>query len=74
MVAGFNHTSFYPSTFDLQSSLTIENASSSQYTLTVMSYVSLFVPFVLAYICWVWRALDKKRIDKEEMTGNEHLY
>jgi cytochrome d ubiquinol oxidase subunit II len=50
LLAGFNNTAFYPSTYDLQSSLTIENSSSSRYTLVVMSYVSLMVPFVLAYI------------------------
>lgn len=74
LIAGFNHTSFYPSTFDLQSSLTIGNSSSSLYTLTVMSYVSLIVPFVIAYIYWVWRALDKKKIDKAEMQNNDHAY
>ena len=57
---GYNHTAFYPSTADLQSSLTIANASSSEFTLTVMSWVSLFVPFVLAYIWYAWRAIDKK--------------
>ena len=57
---GYNHTAFYPSTADLQSSLTIANACSSEFTLTVMSWVSLFVPFVLAYIWYAWRAIDKK--------------
>jgi cytochrome d ubiquinol oxidase subunit II len=61
LVAGLNNTSFYPSNFDLQSSLTIENSSSSKYTLTVMSYVSLLVPFVVAYIYYVWRSMGKKR-------------
>jgi cytochrome bd ubiquinol oxidase subunit II len=74
LVAGFNRTSFYPSTFDLQSSLTIENSSSSQYTLTVMSYVTLLVPIVLAYIFWVWRALDRKKMDREEIRENDHVY
>jgi cytochrome d ubiquinol oxidase subunit II len=74
LIAGFNQTSFYPSTFDLQSSLTIANSSSSLYTLTVMSYVSLAVPLVIAYIYWVWRALDKKKIDKTEMQNNDHAY
>lgn len=66
-IAGYNNTAFYPSTFDLQSSLTIENASSSPYTLTAMSYVSLMVPFVIAYIVYAWRSLTKKKIDREEM-------
>jgi cytochrome bd ubiquinol oxidase subunit II len=74
LLAGFNHTAFYPSTFDLQSSLTIENSSSSHYTLTAMSYVSLFVPLVLAYIIYAWRAINKKKIDKTEMETEGHLY
>jgi cytochrome d ubiquinol oxidase subunit II len=74
LIAGFNNTSFYPSSSDLQSSLTISNSSSSLYTLTVMSYVSLLVPFVIAYIFVVWRALDKKKIDKAEMKNNDHAY
>lgn len=78
MLAGFNNTSFYPSTYDLQSSLTIENASSSHYTLTAMSYVSLFIPFVIAYIFWTWRVINRKDIDEQEMKEgietNEHIY
>jgi len=74
ILAGFNHTAFYPSTYDLQSSLTIQNASSSHYTLTAMSYVSLMVPFVIAYIWYAWRAISKKRIDAEEMEGDSHAY
>lgn len=58
-VAGYNNTAFYPSCTDISSSLTIRNASSSPYTLTAMSWVSLFIPFVLAYIAWVWRKLCK---------------
>ena len=67
LVAGFNNTAFYPSTFDLQSSLTIENSSSSHYTLTTMSYVSLIVPVVFAYIWYAWKTLTKKKIDREEI-------
>ena len=78
MVAGLNNTSFYPSVYDLQSSLTIENASSSHYTLTAMSYVSLFVPFVIAYIWYAWRQLAKKKIDEKEIIegkqNDEHVY
>jgi cytochrome d ubiquinol oxidase subunit II len=74
LVAGFNNTAFYPSSFDLQSSLTIENASSSKFTLTAMSYVSLMVPFVLAYIWYAWWSMNKKKITREEMTTEEHLY
>lgn len=74
IVAGFNNTSFYPSTYDIQSSLTIENSSSSKYTLTAMSYVSLLVPFVLAYIFYIWRIMDKKKTSKDEIKNNEHSY
>jgi cytochrome d ubiquinol oxidase subunit II len=74
LIAGFNHTAYYPSTFDLQSSLTIENSSSSHYTLTAMSYVSLFVPFVFAYIFFAWKAIDKSKITEEELNNESHKY
>lgn len=72
MLAGMNHTAFYPSSTDLQSSLTIRNASSSHYTLVAMSYVSLFIPFVLGYIVIAWRALNRKKIDENEMIEESH--
>lgn len=72
--AGFNNTAFYPSIYDLQSSLTIQNASSSKYTLVAMSYVSLLVPFVLAYIWYAWKSINKKKIDSAEMSQESHLY
>lgn len=71
---GYNNTAFYPSTFDLQSSLTIANSSSSKFTLTAMSYVSLMIPFVLAYIIYAWRAMDKKKITTEEINSDSHSY
>ncbi len=74
VTAGFNNTAYYPSTFDLQSSLTIQNSSSSKYTLTVMSYVSLLVPFIFAYIFHAWRAINRKKIDKEEIKKETHVY
>jgi cytochrome d ubiquinol oxidase subunit II len=74
LVAGYNNTAYYPSTFDLQSSLTIQNSSSSHYTLTAMSYVSLLVPFVLAYIFYTWRSINNKPIDEQEMKEDEHIY
>ena len=74
LLAGFNNTAFYPSAFDLQSSLTIQNASSSHYTLVAMSWVSLFIPFVMAYIVFAWRALNKKKIDEKEMEEESHVY
>lgn len=74
LIAGFSNTAYYPSNLDLQSSLTIENSSSSHYTLTAMSYVSLFVPFVIAYIWYTWKAMSKKKIDKNEIETNSHVY
>ncbi len=74
LVAGFNNTCFYPSTFDLQSSLSIENSSSSKYTLTAMSYVSLMVPFVIAYIWWAWKSMNKTKISEEEVNEDHHSY
>ena len=74
LLAGFNNTAFYPSAHDLQSSLTIQNASSSQYTLVALSWVSLSIPFVLAYIVFAWRALNKKKIDEKEMQEEHHVY
>lgn len=74
LVAGYNNTAYYPSTADLQSSLTLANSSSSTFTLRVMSYVSLLVPFVLAYIFYAWRSIDKKKIDAAEMEGGGHAY
>lgn len=74
LVAGFNNTAFYPSYVELQSSLTIENASSSHYTLTAMSYVSLMIPFVIAYIWYAWKAISNKKITAKEMEDDSHVY
>ena len=74
LVAGFNGTSFYPSLYDLQSSLTIRNASSSMFTLKTMMYVSFIIPFVLAYIWYAWKAINNKKITEEEMNSEEHKY
>jgi cytochrome d ubiquinol oxidase subunit II len=74
LIAGFHHTCYYPSTYNIQDSLTIENSSSSHYTLVAMSYVSLFVPFVIAYIAWAWRAMNKKKISTEELNEESHKY
>lgn len=71
LCAGWNDTAYYPSTTDMQYSLTIANSCSSEFTLRTMAYVSLLVPFVLAYIAYVWRAMDKGGIDKEEMRGDD---
>lgn len=72
--AGFNNTAFYPSNFDFQSSITIENGSSSAYTLTAMSYVSMLVPFVVAYIIWTWKAINKNQIDEKDLKEEGHVY
>ncbi|AVM58632.1 cytochrome C oxidase assembly protein [Bacteroides heparinolyticus] len=74
LVAGYNNTAYYPSTHDLQSSLTIANSCSSLFTLKVMAYVSILVPFVLAYIFYAWRSIDIRKIDAKEMKEGEHTY
>lgn len=74
IIAGFNNTAFYPSAYDLQSSLTIQNASSSKFTLTAMSYVSLLIPFVLAYIIYFWRVMNRTKITEKEMKEESHVY
>ncbi len=71
LFAGWNHTTYYPSTADLQSSLTIANSCSSEFTLSTMAVVSLLIPFVLAYIAYCWYSLDKKKIDKDEITRGD---
>lgn len=71
LCAGWNNTAYYPSNADLQSSLTITNSSSSEFTLQTMAIVSLFIPFVLAYIVYAWYCLDKKKITKEEIEQGE---
>lgn len=74
LVAGYNNTAYYPSTHDLQSSLTLANSCSSQFTLKVMAYVSILVPFVLAYIFYAWRSIDNRKIDAKEMEEGGHAY
>ena len=73
LCSAWNNTAYYPSTADLQSSLTLENSCSSEFTLTTMFYVSLLVPFVLAYIVYAWHAIDAKKLDKNEIQ-NDHAY
>jgi len=73
LIAGYNNTSYYPS-INLQSSLTIFNSSSSFFTLKAMSLVSLFIPVVLVYIIISWRSMEKKRIDIEDVNGDDHAY
>jgi cytochrome bd ubiquinol oxidase subunit II len=76
LIAGYNNTCYYPSNYDLQSSLNIANSSSSKFTLATMSYVSLAVPFVAAYIWYAWRAINVKKITESEVTGDTegHIY
>ena len=73
LCAGWNGTAYYPSTAQMESSLTIENSCSSEFTLTTMFWVSLLVPFVLAYIIYAWHAIDKKKLDKDEI-ASDHAY
>ena len=71
LMAGWNHTAYYPSLIDSECSLTIANSCSSEFTLRTMTYVSFLIPFVLAYIIYAWRAIDKKRITPEEIETEE---
>ena len=74
LLAAWNHTAYYPSTADLQSSLTMQNSCSSEFTLRTMFWVSLLVPFVLAYIVYCWRKIDSKKIDRAEIAADDHAY
>ena len=76
LIAGFNDTCYYPSNFDLQSSLNIVNSSSSRFTLTTMTYVSMAIPFVLAYIWYAWKEINKTKISDQEINGGSegHIY
>ena len=71
MLAGYNQTAYYPSTADLQSSLTLANSCSSEFTLRTMAVVSLIIPFVVAYIAYFWRKMDKKSLTNEELENEE---
>lgn len=74
LITGYNNTSYYPSSSNLQSSLTIYNSSSSEFTLNAMSIVSLLIPFVLAYIVYAWRAMEKNKTDIEDINNDHHAY
>lgn len=74
LITGYNNTAYYPSIADPQSSLTIHNSSSSEFTLTVMSVVSILVPFVVAYIFYAWNSLEKKRFDAKDLKDDGHVY
>ena len=74
LLAGYNGTAYYPSVTDPQSSLTLANSCSSQFTLTAMAWVSLLIPFVLAYIAYAWRAIDRRSLTREELKEEEHKY
>ena len=71
MIAGYNNTAYYPSTYDLQASLTLANSCSSEFTLRTMAVVSLIIPFVVAYIAYFWRQMDKKSLTSDELTTND---
>lgn len=74
LCAGLNNTAYYPSSADVQSSLCLQNSCSSEFTLTTMSWVSLLIPFVLAYIVYAWHAIDLTGITRKEMEGDGHKY
>jgi len=74
LCSAWNNTAYYPSTADLQSSLTLANSCSSEFTLRTMFYVSLLVPFVLVYIIYAWRAIDKTKLTKQELQNDDHAY
>lgn len=74
LISGYNNTAYYPSSIDLQSSLTLENSSSSEFTLTAMAVVSLFVPVVIGYIIYAWGALEKKKLGMEELDTDGNAY
>ena len=74
LCTAWNNTAYYPSTADLQSSLTMQNSCSSEFTLRTMFYVSLLIPIVLAYIVYVWRLMDRKKITRQEIDGDHHAY
>ena len=74
LVAGYNNTAYYPSSVDLQSSLTLHNSSSSYFTLSAMAIVSLLVPLVIAYIFYAWRVLEKKKLSLDDLEEDGHAY
>jgi len=73
-VVGYNNTAYLPSLLDVQSSLTLRNSSSSEFTLTVMSVVSILVPFVLAYIAYCWYKMDRRKLTSDELDNTDHKY
>ena len=73
-VVGYNNTAYLPSLLDVQSSLTLRNSSSSEFTLTVMSVVSILVPFVLAYIAYCWYKMDRRKLTSDELNNTDHKY
>jgi cytochrome bd ubiquinol oxidase subunit II len=74
LIAGFNNTAFYPSSYNLQNSLTIRNASSSMFTLKTMMYISLFIPLIIVYIWYAWKSINNKKIDEDEIRSDNHTY
>lgn len=73
-IVGYNDTAYYPSLTDMQSSLSIRNSSSSEFTLTAMSYVSIIIPFVLGYIAYVWYSMDRRKLTPKELETTDHKY
>ena len=73
-VMGYNNTAYLPSLLDVQSSLTLRNSSSSEFTLTVMSVVSILVPFVVAYIAYCWYKMDRRKLTSDELDNTDEKY
>ena len=71
LIAGYNNTAYYPSSVAIDDSLTISNSCSSEFTLSTMAVVSLAIPFVLAYIAYFWRQMDRKSLTSEELEHSE---
>ena len=74
LLAAWNGTAYYPSTVDIQSSLTLANSCSSEFTLRTMAIVSLIIPFVIGYIFFAWRSIDRKKLTSEELQEDDHKY
>ncbi len=74
LCAGYNHTAYYPSTTDLQSSLTLSNSCSSLFTLRIMAYISILIPFVVAYIAYVWRVMNRQPLSTDDIRNNQDKY
>lgn len=74
LIAAAGGTAYLPSNIDPQSSLTLANSSSSLFTLTVMAWASLLIPFVIAYIWYTWRKINARPLTAGELSKESHNY